>query len=219
MKTIVSELQAHAPPHQLVAAPPRSMLSVGLRVMLIRPANSMPSVARPGDDHQMKKIMLARSCMLQTSITHCAVPPRAAPGPRPPVTRGVGTGRGAEQGLGRLLARPQGRVHGAVLDRLGRLAGKEHAVAERPRMIVVILGRAADAGIGIAAASTRGRSASADRARPPAPGPCCGRTSCAASDMRHLLHLLVVALAVEAHGGVRHWRSSAGSAVRSPRRG
>jgi len=37
-------------------------------------------------------------------------------------------------------------VDRSVLGRLGRLAGEEHPIAERPGMILAILRRAADAG-------------------------------------------------------------------------
>ncbi len=65
---------------------------------------------------------------------------------RCPAARGHGEDR-----LGRLLARPEGGMHGAILDRLGRLAGEEHPAGKWAGVNLAILRRAADTGIGIAA--------------------------------------------------------------------
>ena len=147
------QLQAHAPPHEAVAAlAALDGCSSVLRAMLIRPANSMPSVARPDTITRTNRI-LAR--VMRQSPSLCRPAPVRCARPRPCICPGIGAGRDPEDRLGRLLARPQGRVHRAVLDRLGRLAGEEHPPAERPRMRLAILGRAADARVGIAAARPR----------------------------------------------------------------
>ena len=124
--------------------------------------------------------------------------PSARAPPRPRCrARALDAGGRPEHRLGRLLARPQGGMHGAVLDRLGRLAGEEHPVAERPRMVVAILGRAADRRVGIAAARPRIAQPARKERRPPARARRC-RTSCAATPSATLLHLVIVAVAVEA---------------------
>src|SRR6478735_3287282 len=78
MKAIVRACRRTRHHISLLLLRARSRLLVGPRVSVTRPANSMPSVARPETITQMKKIVLA-VCMLGLYHPLCRPAPRRAP--------------------------------------------------------------------------------------------------------------------------------------------